>query len=287
VTLDALRAFCAVLETGSFHAAAERIHRTQPAVSQQVKRLERELGHRLIDRSSGKPTAAGERAYEQGRRLLQDAESLQREITELDPALHRPLRVGTSDTTALYFLPEIVRSFARAMPDTRLEIVNRPSESIAEQVSQGELDLGIVTLPAEARGLEALDLFRQDLVLVAPTGHALARRKQLTLAALKNEPFLQLAPQTRTGTLLRHHFAESGFEPAVVLDSGSFEVIKRYVREGVGIAILPEMAVMAEDRDLCILRLRGLPSVRIGLVRRAGAYRSTAEEVFLGLVTGR
>ena len=190
MTLESLRCLCAIVETRSFRAAAERLHRSQPAVSQALKVLEREAGHALIDRKSGGPTAMGALMYERGRRILEAVDSLAHEVADFDTAASRELRVGTSDTIALYVLPPLVREFSALMPQTRLSLVNRSSAAIAAQVLEGTLDLGIVTLPAGEADLEETPLFRQRIVLVAPRGHALASRRRVTLKSVAGEAFL-------------------------------------------------------------------------------------------------
>lgn len=284
MTLEALRCFCAVIEAGSFRGAATRIHRSQPAVSQQIKSLETQLGRSLVDRGSCAPTPAGAVLYGRARRILNEADSIDREIREFDDTYAAPLRIGTSDTTALYFLPERVREFAAAMPGVRMEIVNRPSAVIADYVLRGDLDLGIVTLPIANEALETRVLFNEQLVLVVRDDHPLADRERIDLPDLAAVPLLLLDGSTRTGAMLRDHFAVSGFSPAVALDSGSFEVIKRYVAEGTGIGFLPEMVVQPGDARLRIVRVDGLPEVVIGAVWRRGAYQSSAERTFLGLI---
>ncbi len=281
MTLETLRQFRALVESGSFRAAAERVSRSQPAVSHQLKALEREVGRPLLDRRTCRPTPAGQRLYERACALLGDMESLQREMGEFDETRVRELRLGTSDTTALYVLPPVIRRFAEAMPYTRLAIVNRSTSAIADQVARGELDLGIVTLPTGRANLEERELFRQQLVLVLPPGHALRRRRRVELADLRDEHFLLLDAQTRTGTLLRDHFRATGFEPQVVLDTGSFEVIKRYVAEGVGVSFLPKTVITPQDGALDTVVVPGLPEVSIGVIRRKGVYRTVAEEAFL------
>jgi len=281
MTLDALRCFCALVETGSFRAAAEQVHRSQPAISQQMKSLERELGHALFDRRTAQPTPLGEMAYGRAREILLAVETLAREAGDFDESVGHELRVGTSDTTAMYVLPPCVRQFAEAMPHTRLVLVNRSSEAIAEQVLRGDLDLGIVTLPCRKTELEEQELFRQRLVLVTPQNHPLAQSRRAPLTALVHEPLLLIDAQTRTGALLRDYFRQEGFIAQVVLDSGSFEVIKRYVAEGVGLSFLPEAVIAQEDSGLTAVEIPGLPMVPIGVIRRRGAYRSKAERAFL------
>lgn len=284
MTLESLRCLCAIIETRSFRAAAERLHRSQPAISQQLKVLEREAGQPLVDRKTGRATAMGALVYERGRRILDAVDSLVHEVADYESAASRELRVGTSDTIALYVLPPLVREFAALMPETRLALVNRSSATIADQVLDGTLDLGIVTLPAGEAELEETPLFRERIVLVAARDHALASRKRVTLKALQGEPFLLLEGETRTGGLLRQFFAERDFDPPVVMDSGSFEVIKRYVSEGVGLSFLPEMVIRPGDTELRAIPVAGLPEVTLGAVWRRGAYRSKAQRAFVEML---
>ena len=283
--LEALRHFCAVVETGSFRAAADRVHRSQPAVSQQVKALEREFGHVLIERATCRPTPMGRQFYDRAARLLREAEGIEREMADFDEAQAQALRVGTSDTTALYVLPPVVRAFSDAMPRTRLVLINRPSEAIARQVARGELDLGIVTLPVSREDLEEQELFRQGLVLVVPSRHRLAGRRTIRLRELSGEPLLLLDAETRTGGLIAAHFRQEGFEPRVAMDSGSFEVIKRYVAQGVGLSFLPRAVITPEDAGLAIIEAPNLPLIHIGAIWRRGAYLTRAAQAFLTLAT--
>jgi DNA-binding transcriptional LysR family regulator len=273
-----------VVETGSNQAAAERLHRTQPAVSQRVRSLETQCGDLLLDRRTRKPTAAGRIVFERGQALLRGAESLEAEVRESVKS-GGELRVGTSDTNALYFLPQRVRAFSRSMPAVRVFIHCRSSEEVAREVERGDLDLGIVTLPTAHAGLEERPLFEQRLVVVVPKGHALSGRTRTNLDALRNEPMVLMQRETRTGTHLREFFRGAGFEPVTVMDSGSFEVIKQYVAEGVGISIVPELALRKEDlKRLARVQLPGLPGVEIGVVWRSGGYLPLAAQVFLDLL---
>lgn len=283
MTLDAVRCFCAVIETGSFREAAARVFRSQPAVSQQVKALERELGHTLVDRRTATPTAVGQILYARGKAIVMAADTLRNEIADIDEAWSRDLRVGSSDTTALYVLPHYVRAFSTQAPSTRLVIVSRSTDAIIDQVLHGEVDLGIVTLPVSHPDLEERRLWDLSFTVVAPEGHPLAARKRVTLRHLAEHPYLALQAQTRTGALLWDHFRAAGIEPQVVLDSGSFEVIKRYVAQGLGVSILPERVVGPADRVVKV-RVANLPKLSIGAICRRGAYQSGATRRFLALL---
>ncbi len=285
IQLDSLRCFCAVVDAASFRLAAERLHRTQPAISQRVSALERQCGGTLLDRRTRKTTAAGRIVYECGMDLLRAAGRMEAEVRERSGAGAGELRIGTSDTNALYFLPARVRAFSARMPKVRVFIHCRSSDEVADAVLKGDLDLGIVTLPLDRAGLEVRPLFDQRLVLVVPRRHALAKRKRAALKDLNGEPMVLIQTETRTGTLLRAHFRESGFTPNVVMDSGSFEVLKQYVAEGVGLSILPEMTLRPDDRRrMAPLQLPGLPRVAIGAVWRQGGYEPDAAKLFKNLL---
>lgn len=283
MTIDALRCFCAVVDTGSFREAAARVYRSQPAVSQQIKSLERELGHVLLDRRTSAPTAVGKILYERGKAILIAEESLREELADIDEAWSRELRVGSSDTVALHLLPDVVGAFSAKMPSTRLVIVSRSTAAVVAQVLSGAVDLGVVTLPVSHPDLHEQALWDLTLTGVAPRGHALAGKARVTLKQFTSYPFLALEPETRTGSLIREYFRREDVEPHVALDSGSFEVIKRYVTEGLGVSIVPERIVGGGER-LVKVRIPRLPVLRIGVVWRRGAYHSRATRRFLALL---
>ncbi len=285
MTLDALRCFCAVIDAGSFRAAADRVFRSQPAVSQQVRGLEKELGHTFVDRKTCAPTPAGRLLYARAQPVLNQSGDIVRELADFDESRDHELRIGASDTTALYFLPGHIKAFARRMPETRVVVTSRSSGEIAAEVRHGRLELAIVTLPVEEAELEVRELFAQQMVLVVRKGHSVAGLRRVRLERLANESFVMLQSSTRTGAQLQQFFASRQFIPRTAVDSGSFEVIKRYVAEGVGLAFLPEMVVTQRDRSqLAAIRIEGLPTVRIGAVWRRGAYQSRAAKAFLDLL---
>ncbi len=281
ISLEALRCLCAVADTGSFSAAAERLHRSQPAISQQIKQLETRTGQTLIDRDAGRPTEAGAVALRRAREAIAAADALSGELADLSGTASRELRIGASDTVALYLLPDAVKRFVRQRPETRLTLLSRSSAEVSARVIEGALDLGIVTLPQPHPGLETRELPALSLVLAVPVKHPLAKRSRVKLDALAEEPFLLLDESTRTGAQIRTFFRSASFAPQAVIDSGSFEVIKRYVAEGVGVAILPEAVLRPADRRITSLPLPGLPATAIGIVTRRGAYRSRAADTFI------
>ena len=285
VSLDALRSLCAVADTGSFSAAALRLHRSQPAISQQIKALETRTGQILIERDSGRPTDAGRIALRRAREAIAAADALTGELADLSGAASSELRIGASDTVALYLLPELVKRFVRRFPETRLTLLSRSSAEVSTRVIEGALDLGIVTLPQPHPDLETRELPPLSLVLAVPAKHPLAKRKRIGLGALAGESFLMLDEATRTGAQIKTFFHAASFAPQTVIDSGSFEVIKRYVAEGIGVAILPEAVLRPADRRIAAVAIPGLPATAIGIVTRRGAYRSHAAGELIASLT--
>lgn len=283
MTLEALRCFCAVVEEGSFHGAARRLHRSQPAISHQVRALERETGHSLVDRRTARATLPGRQVYERGKRLLADADNLLRAAASATGAAPREIRIGCSDTTALYLLPDAVREFTRTNPSTRLRLLSRSTGELLTATKRGDLDMAIVTLPVRDDALAMTPFGSQRFVLVTPASHPLAGRKRIRLTAIADLPYLQLDPSTRTGQVLRDYLRKAGIVPPVAVDSGSFEVIKRYVAEGVGVALLPEVAVARREKGLAAIRVPELPAIEYGAVWPTGGYRHTAVDLFLDL----
>jgi len=286
VTLEALRCFCAVVEEQSFHGAARRLHRSQPAISHQVRALEKETGQSLVDRRTVRPTPAGAQVYDRARRLLADADNLVRSAKSASGAPPSEIRIGCSDTVALYLLPKAVRTFTRTHSETAVRLLSRSTGELLESVKRGELDIAIVTLPVRDDTLSMTPFAEQRFVLVARTDHPLAKRKRVRLDAIGSLPYLQLDPNTRTGQFLRDRLRKAGIAPPVAIDSGSFEVIKRYVAEGVGVALLPEMAMANKEKGLVAIRVPELPPIEFGAVWPVGGYRHPTVESFLKLATG-
>lgn len=280
--IAALRCFCALVDTRSFHAAAQSVHRTQPAVTQQVQALEQELGQRLWDRTVGATTEAGAALYPRAKDILLRVDSLPNEIAELADQPPRELRIGTSDTNALYLLPPVIARFRRRWPETHLEVFSRSSVAVEQAVAARELDLGIVTLPAGNEELAAIPLFETTVRLIAPKDSPLAANKNVSLHDLRDTPLVLLEATTKTGRTLRESFRAANIDPPIVLDSGSFEVIKRYVAEGLGASLVPALAVEKRDtRRLASIPVTDLPPVHYGAVRRRDAPAMRAVDSFL------
>jgi DNA-binding transcriptional LysR family regulator len=250
VDFERLAAFRAVARERGFSRAARKVFKTQPAVSQAVAALEAELGVRLFDRRGREVSLTPE-----GRVLLRHVDesfaALERaraELASLTGLLQGQLRLACSDTTACWLLPPVIRSFRERFPGVDLWISNCPSPHALAKLSEREVDLAFVTLPVPGRGytVEALSK-RVDVAIFAPD-HALAGRRRVTLRRLLDEPLLLLdrASQTRRFIDERIRECAGDVSPHVAMELASIEVIKRFVELGLGVSIVPQVAVQNE-----------------------------------------
>jgi DNA-binding transcriptional LysR family regulator len=268
-----LTSFRAVLREGSFTAAAKRLHMTQPAVSLHVKALEEELGARLLDRDGRgvRLTPAGAALREAADAVLATLQEAERRIREMQAPERGTLVLACGDTVALHLLPPVLTRFGLRYPQADVVVHNHGSRTILEMVLNREADVGIVTRPPHVDpALWARNLLEDALVLVLPPGHALAKSRRIGLRRLDGQAAVLLAKGAETRRLIDRGLRAEGVELRTVMESGNLEVVKAYVAGGLGLSIVPETAVPAEDRGRLVVRpLPGrFPARRIAVVRR-------------------
>jgi DNA-binding transcriptional LysR family regulator len=248
ISTEQLLAFRAVAEEKSFTKAAEKLFRTQPAISQAIKSLEEELGERLFLRigRTSTLTHAGRIFLEHVEDAFDSLERGQLRIDALKELQEGELTISTSDTTALYILPDVLQDFRKQYPGVEVQIYCKPSPVAAEQVLAREADLGIVTLPIEHPRLssEAL-IVRRDVAICAP-GHPLAKRKRIAFTELAEYPLLLLDIGSNTRTYIYQRFQTAGLTPKIAMELGSIEVIKKLVQLDFGVSIVPRIALHDE-----------------------------------------
>jgi DNA-binding transcriptional LysR family regulator len=270
--LRQLETFREIVRQGSFTAAARTLHMTQPAVSAHVKALEVELKARLLDRD-GK----GVRLTPAGKLVLEAAETALGAVTEVSRRVRESLApergrvvLACGDTVALHLLPPVITAFRAAHPQAEVAVQNHGSRAILELVLKREADLGIVTRPPWLdAALWARTLVSDPFVLVVPRGHALEGGVK-SLHDLDGQTAVLLGRSTETRGLIDRGLESAGAHLGVALESLNLEVVKAYVASGLGLSILPAMAVTEVDRlRLAVLPLpEGLPPRRITVVRR-------------------
>src|SRR6186997_2610822 len=189
--LSALKIFLAVAHERSFSRAAAKVHRTQPAVSQAVRRLEVELGEQLFDRSSknGTLTEAGRTLQNYGHRLVRLAEESESAIRELRDLRRGRVLIGANEAAIHTLLPLIAR-FRQRVPDIAVDVRRVPARQIAIEVQQGSLDFGALTFRPPEAGLFEVAVGTDELVLLVPPTHPLARRRQVKMEDVAAEPLV-------------------------------------------------------------------------------------------------
>jgi LysR family hydrogen peroxide-inducible transcriptional activator len=283
--LHQLRYFCAIAETGSFSRAAEQCHVSQPSLSQQIRKLEDELGTRLFDRLGRKVrlTEPGRTFLPRARAVLRDLEAARSEVAERKTAISGPVCIGIIPTIAPYFLPPVLAAFSRKYPAARLTVVEEITPLLLEKLRAGIMDVAIVALPLDVRGHE-FDSFRlmtEKLFAVLPKQNDLSRRRTLSLGELACEPFLLL----RDGHCFRKTAISAckraRLNPQIVFESGQFSSILSMVSAGLGVSIVPAMAV--EKRSgCCFIPLADEHAARaIGAVTLKGKSLTRVSEAFL------
>jgi DNA-binding transcriptional LysR family regulator len=246
LNLARLRTFADVVELGSFSAAAERAGISQPAVSLQIRQLERSLGLRLVERVGRRtqPTPAGRDLFQHIPRIRGEiAHALDAIAPYRDGAVDR-IRIGTGATACIYLLPPILGRLKEKMPGLDITVQTGNTPDIMREVEANELDIAVVTLPAPGRAFQVTEVYRDELVAVhRPEG---GDARPVGAGFLSGEPLLFHDTGSNTRRLTDDWFSASGKAPRPLMELGSVEAIKRLVSAGLGWSVLPKLAV-AED----------------------------------------
>jgi len=251
MSMEQLTAFRALAETESFTRAAEKLFRTQPAVSQAIRSLEEELGELLFTRQGRKSrlTQAGRIFLSHVEEAFEALEQGRHRVKALKALKTGELAISTSDTTAFYILPDVLKQFRDQYPGVEMQIHCKPSPESAEQVAARDVDIGIVTLPIENTKLASEELIlREDVAIFSPA-HELAKRKKVVFKDLAAYPLLLLDHGSNTRAYIDQRFAEARLKPRIVMELGSIEVIKKLVQLNFGISIVPLISVQSEIEE--------------------------------------
>jgi DNA-binding transcriptional LysR family regulator len=281
-----LAALQAVAAECSFGRAAERLGYTQSAVSQQIATLERIVGERLVERPGGpRPVAM----TEAGRILLRHAESIvarlqaaQADLAALSSGQSGSLHVGTFQSVGAKVLPEVLRRFRSSWPDVSIELHESQGDgNLAEAVERGDLDLAFVQLPLDNPALETLELLRDEYVLVTAVDSPLASGKRPTLREIADQPLIGYR-NCRATEILVDQLRAAGREPHFVFRSDENGVVQGLAGTGIGVAVVPRLAVDENDETTRIVELGPKIAPRIvGIARHRDRYHSAAARAFV------
>jgi len=283
--IDQMRGFLETAREKSFTKAAAKLFLTQPAVSLQVKALETELGIRLFERQGKQVllTDAGRLLYERSEEVLDLVARVHEDIASLGELKTGRLRVGTSDTNCAYVLPPVVKAFREAYPGIELRLTDRMSAEVVRLVFEGGVDFGLATLPVTESRVKTDFLFVRDDVVICPIGHRLTLLGHVSLEQVIAYPMLMLEHGSTSRAMLDRVLQQADLTAQVAMELGSIEVIKRFVEIGLGVAVVPEVAVREDvlNKRIAAVRVVDLPAREVGLVQRQNGHLSRAAEVFL------
>jgi DNA-binding transcriptional LysR family regulator len=284
--LTALRVFLSVAEERSFSRAAAKVHRTQPAVSQAVKRLEDELGEQLFDRSSksGTLTDAGRVLQNYGQRLVRLAEEAESAMRELRDLRRGRVLIGANEAAIHTLLPLMAR-FRQKVPDIAVDVRRVPARQIAVEVQQGSLDFGALTFRPAEEGLLEVVVGSDELVLLMPPSHPFAKRKQVTMEEVAGEPVVAHNDPSPARERVLRLFEEHQIVLNMVISLPSLDGIKRAVELELGVALLPRRCAVTEIASgrLVAVPVAGISRRRQMTLVCRKAHRSHAANAFLAL----
>src|SRR5580765_5669951 len=286
--LPDLAAFLAVASDRSFSAAARRLHRTQPAISQAVRRIEDELGERLFDRSSrdGTLTEAGRLLQDYAQRLLGLAHEAQTAIQELQQVRRGRVIMGANEAAVHSLLPHIER-FAAQHPKVAVEVRRVPSRQIAGAVLDRSIDFGVLTFQPADRGVQTILLGGDDIVLLTAPTHPLAERRRVTIEEVGKQVVIAHNDPSPTRDRVLRAYERRRTSINIQISLPSLDGIKRAVEMGIGVALLPRRCALTEIArgHLAAVRVPELGATKqVRLVFRKTGERSRAAEAFLEVV---
>lgn len=243
--LSQLEIFLTIAQEKSFSRAAEKLLRTQPAISIALKRLEEELGEPLFDRSSksGTLTEAGRILHSYAQRMINLRDEAVDAISELRGMYRGRLTIGANESTSLYLLPPLLLKYREHHPKIKIEVFRNISERMPNEVLERNLDFGFLSFDPQHPSLQSFEVFRDELVLVVSPRHKLAKKKNVTVKELGEESFIAHNVKTPARARILELFAQNRTPLNISIELATLETIKEFVMLNTGIAILPRLAV--------------------------------------------
>lgn len=278
-----LRYFCAIARHGTFTRASEVEHVAQPSLSQQILKLEAELGSRLFDRlpRSARLTVFGKAFLPKAERILRELEEAKTELQEMAGNEKGDVVVGIIPTIAAYLLPKLLKGFAARHPLITLKIIEDITPTLLQRLHDGTIDMAIAALPITEGDLASEELFEEKFYAVLPKTHRRASSKSISLTDLNREPFLLLKEGHCFRDSLIAACHKSKVTPSVVFESGQFATILAMVSAGMGVSAVPAMAVQPQS-GCTFIPISGKHSTRkVGIISSRNHYQSRAQRLLM------
>jgi DNA-binding transcriptional LysR family regulator len=262
---DQLETFIEVARLSSFSRAAEKRFRTQPAISSQIRAVEEEVGAKLLDRSGGKVslTAAGKIFQQYAESTIEARKMVLRAIAETEHVPRGEIVVGANEGTCLHILPEVFAEFKKRYPEVSINIRRADYARILESVIDNSVDFGVVSLPVTDNRLTVKLIHRDELVIITPPNHPLAKMKSASLADVAKFPLVvPKVGHTRDG--LENALRERHLKPKYAMELDSSELLKRFVAAGLGVGFISRSNVL---EDIAAKVLVAIPMTDVQIPR--------------------
>jgi len=278
-----LRYFCAVARHGTFTRASEVEHVAQPSLSQQIQKLEAELGARLFDRlpRSARLTVFGEAFLPKAERILRDLEAARTELRDMSGNEKGEVVVGIIPTIAAYLLPRLLSDFTVRHPLITINIIEDVTATLLQRLHDGTLDMAVAALPIAGTELTSEALFEERFYAALPEKHRLASHSSVSLTELNREPFLLLKEGHCFRDSLIAACHKSKMSPSVVFESGQFATILAMVSAGMGVSAVPAMAVQAKPGCKFIPITSKHSTRTVGIVTSRNHYQGRAQRLLM------
>lgn len=247
-----LRYVVAVARTGNFSRAAEQCHVAQPSLSQQILKLEGELGERLFDRMKreAKLTPHGEAFLRHAVRILEEVDAAKREATDARDLLRGTVTIGVLPTIAPYLLPAVMTQFTEKFPGVELVVQEDTTARLLKLAHAYDIDFALASEPIQDERLEVRVLFAEELLLALPPGHPLTRKRTVAIADLDGERLIVMKEGHCLGDQVLGFCDRRDVKPRISFRSAQLETVQALVNGGLGLSLIPAMAARSEREDL-------------------------------------
>jgi LysR family hydrogen peroxide-inducible transcriptional activator len=275
----------------NFSRAAEKLHIAQPSLSQQLSKLEKELGVLLFKRSTNSVelTYAGSVFVDIAQQIVDMTDQLRREMEDIADMRKGRLVVGSLPMTGAHVLPHVLPVFREAYPDIEIVLIEESTKRLEQLTASGGTDVSLLSLPLVEPSLAYIPVLEEEICLAVPPDHHLAqpeyKQKSIPVTMLRGEPFILLKKGQGFRAIAHDLCQTAGFEPRVVFESGNIETVQSLVAAGMGIAFLPKMMTRSDWKGPAptYLTLEGRPTRTLVIAYRKGRYLSNAAEAFISI----
>ncbi|NOU95358.1 LysR family transcriptional regulator [Paenibacillus sp. LMG 31456] len=274
----------------NFSRAAEKLHIAQPSLSQQLSKLEKEIGVLLFQRTTNsvEVTHAGLLFMEKAQAILDMVEQLKREMEDISQMRKGKLVVGSLPITGAHVLPLVLPVFQASYPEIEIMLMEETSANLEHMTASGQIDISLLSLPLQDESLTYVPLIEEEIVIAVPPQHRLAQfsenpQQSINLSDLRDEPFIALKKGQGFRQITIELCVNAGFTPRIVFESSNIETVQSLVAAGMGIAFVPHMVSRGgwSEHAPRYLSLSHHPTRTLVITYRKGRYLSKAVEAFM------